>query len=104
MGIVRRGIIILVLCIALLIASGASLVVVPQINISRAGGSIRLDRLACIVCILFSALLGLLGMFSVRIACSRLTKSVRELTLNGRGTLLDVPHTDLSKLTYAIND
>jgi two-component system phosphate regulon sensor histidine kinase PhoR len=100
---VRRGIIILVLCVALLIAGGASLVVVPKINIPRAA-NLTLDRLACIGCILFSALLGLLGMFSLRLACGRLANNVRGLALSGRAGLLEVPHTDLSKLTYAIND
>jgi two-component system phosphate regulon sensor histidine kinase PhoR len=99
---VRRGVVILILCIALLGAGAGSLVMLPHTVVSEAG-SIRLDRLACISCVLLAALCGLIGMFSLRAGCRLLSKQASGLELGARGTLLECPHGDLLGLTRAIN-
>jgi two-component system phosphate regulon sensor histidine kinase PhoR len=100
---VRRGIVILVLCIGLIAGAVASLVVVPQTVIAQAGG-VRLDRLACAACLFLSALLSLGGMFSLHAACNRLAKLAAKVSVSDRSSLIEAPHRDLSKVTYAIND
>jgi two-component system phosphate regulon sensor histidine kinase PhoR len=101
--ILRRGIIILFLCIALLGGGAASLVFVPRIPLPQAD-NLRLDRLVCMGCVLLSALFGLMGMFSLRAACRRLARQAKGLALADRSSLLDTPHGDLSRLTFAVND
>jgi two-component system phosphate regulon sensor histidine kinase PhoR len=100
---VRQGVLILFLCIALLGAAAASLVYVPHTVLSEAG-SIRLDRLVCISCVLFSALCGLIGMFSLRASCRSLARQAADLSLAARETLLQCPHGDLVPLTSALNN
>jgi two-component system phosphate regulon sensor histidine kinase PhoR len=100
---VRKGIVILFLCVALLTAAGACLVLVPRTVLSDQH-SVRLDRLACAGCLLLSSLLGLFGMFSLRAACRDLAAQAAALSLTDRTRALESPHADLRKLAGTLND
>ena len=98
----RRGAVILFLCIVLLAGGAASLIAAPRIPVPEAG-DIRLDYLAAIACLVLSALLGFIGMFLLRAAGRRLARQMSAVTESGELALLKSPHPDLSKLTFAVN-
>jgi two-component system phosphate regulon sensor histidine kinase PhoR len=100
---VRRGVVILFLCAALLAAAGASLVWAPRIVLDRVDG-IRLDRLVCWAFTLVAAVLGIWGMFTLRAACHALARALAQLSVTERTGLLESPHADLRELAFAIND
>jgi len=100
---VRRGFFIPFLCVGLLGAGAASLIYVPRTAVQQAG-DIRLDRLACLVCILLSALFGLIGMFSLRAAANNLANQLAKLPFEDRSQLLTSPHGDVNRLTRSINE
>jgi two-component system phosphate regulon sensor histidine kinase PhoR len=101
---VRKGILVLCCCIALLGAAALALVVVPHVTVSQVQ-DIRLDRLVCLCCVLLSALLGLTGMFALRAACHRLAAQAAALDpADPARPRLDSPHADLARLAAAVND
>ena len=100
---VRQGVVILALCLALLGGAVASLKFVPHTVLYEAG-AVRLDRVACLGCVLLAALCALLGMFALRAGCRNLARQVTALQVGARGALLECPHGDLARLTAALND
>jgi two-component system phosphate regulon sensor histidine kinase PhoR len=100
---VRQGVVILVLCLALLGAAVASPRFIPHALVKEAG-AVRLDHLVSAGCVFLAALCALLGMFSLRAGCRNLARQAGGLSLAARGTLLECPHGDLARLTSALND
>jgi two-component system phosphate regulon sensor histidine kinase PhoR len=99
---VRRGVVILLVCAALLACGGLSLVFVPRVHLENVE-HVRLDLLVCVTCFFLSALAGIVGMACLRRSCRRLAARVEELTMSGKSGLLESGHPDLAKLTFAIN-
>jgi two-component system phosphate regulon sensor histidine kinase PhoR len=100
---VRKGLVILFCCTALLAAAGAALFFVPRVPIPRAD-DIRLDRLVCLACLACSALLGVVGMSALRAAAARLAARAAALDLaDPARRRLDPPHPDLAPLADAVN-
>ena len=100
----RKGLVILLCCTALLAAAAAALVCLPHTTVFESY-DIRLDRLACLACVFVAAVLGLCGMFALRIAGNRLAAHAAALDLaDPARKLLDAPHADLAPLAAAVND
>src|SRR5205823_5813311 len=98
-----RGAVILFFCISLLGGGVASLFLVPHTPVPELS-NIRLDRLVCIACLLLSSAIGPIGMLLLGTGARRLGKQLRNLIETGEGSLLQSPHPDLSRLTFAVND
>ena len=77
----RKGLVILLCCTALLAAAAAALVCLPHTTVFQSY-DIRLDRLACLACVFVAAVLGLCGMFALRIAGNRLAAHAAALDPN----------------------
>jgi two-component system phosphate regulon sensor histidine kinase PhoR len=99
---VRRGAFILFLCAGLLACGAFSAYLVPPIHLSRFEHA-RADQLVGAACFVLAAVIAMLGVASLRRAARRLARRVESLTMSGRSGLVESPHPDLAKLTYAIN-
>jgi two-component system, OmpR family, phosphate regulon sensor histidine kinase PhoR len=99
---VRRGTFILFLCAALLACGALGLRFVPRVHVEKLGNA-RADHLVGAACFLASALAAMAGLFFLRRSCRRLAARVEKLTMSARSGLVETPHPDLSRLTFAIN-
>jgi two-component system phosphate regulon sensor histidine kinase PhoR len=103
---VRRGPVILFLCVAFLAAGFAAMPLVSSTRVDLPGlGSVRLNRLLCLLCVMMSSVCGVAGMFWLRAACRRLARQAAALGIGARGGALLAPdHADLRPLAFAVND
>ncbi|HYE21192.1 MAG TPA: ATP-binding protein [Tepidisphaeraceae bacterium] len=99
----RRGPVLLFLCLLMLCGGIAALYTAPQIQI-RGLHDVQLDRLICGSCFALAAVTGMMGIVSFRVAAFKLAKRVTALSVTDRTTLLDANHPDLAPLAFAIND
>jgi two-component system phosphate regulon sensor histidine kinase PhoR len=99
---VRRGTFILFLCAGLLACGALGLRFLPPVNIVKLGNA-RADHLIGAACFLSSALAAMAGLFLLRRSCRRLAAGAERLTMSARSGLVETPHPDLSRLTFAIN-
>jgi two-component system phosphate regulon sensor histidine kinase PhoR len=100
---VRRGAVILFLCISLLAAGAVSLFAAPRTFLPQVG-NVRLDHLICMGCFLLSAAMGPIGMLALWSGARKLARQLSALVQTGESSLLQSPHPDLARLTFAVND
>lgn len=100
---VRRGAVILFLCVSLLAAGAVALVTAPRTFVAGVG-NIRLDHLICMGCFLLSAVMGPIGMLALWSGSRKMARQLSALVETGESTLLQSPHPDLAKLAFAVND
>ena len=98
----RRGTVILLLSAGLLACGAASLWLLPPVQLQKAKHA-RADHLVCAACVFLAAVAAMAGLFSLRRSCRRLAARVEQLTMSAGSGLVETPHPDLSKLTFAIN-
>ena len=98
----RRGLTIILLCMALLVLGGGAFALIPGARIGFMN-DLELNQLLGMVLYFTAAIVGLMGMLSLRASCRALTRMLKDASELGELRPIPSPHPDLQQLVSAAN-